>query len=414
MSRVVSYLHNSNNLEESEEKCFVCIIDGKVISNIIKLKLKKDDVIVPVILPDWQTFLQILQSKNSQFIERPIPILPGTIWDGENFIADVKEGIQGNETQVNTNDTGVYIKINNSYIYHENNLWNLIQNYLFYEIELVRNFLEQNPSLEINIVFAFTDKKDISFSNNNRIIYIYLNVEQLIFKYDDIEVLPKEPEAKLTFNNIEYTANTYMIDSVKDTDIIFEYSKPNIKILEISGLYPEIVSKFQYVSACFYKNVVKNDFTRNIDTLTLFSSTKPGPKREQKLQEINSLLINHRNETDYFGDELTTLLQNTKILINIHHSDSQATLEELRILPALMQKVLVVSEISPLTELIPFNPLIIWTTYDNIVQKTKEVLDNYETYYNQIFTEQNINLLNNLHIQNCINVSNKLNSLLSN
>jgi hypothetical protein len=79
-----------------------------------------------------------------------------------------------------------------------------------------------------------------------------------------------------------------------------------------------------------------------------------------------------------------------------------------------MQNVLVVSEISPLTELVPYGPLIIWATYDNIVQKTKEVLDNYETYYNQIFTQQNIMLLNMLHNQNCFNINNKLNSFLQN
>ena len=56
--------------------------------------------------------------------------------------------------------------------------------------------------------------------------------------------------------------------------------------------------------------------------------------------------------------------------------------------------------------------VIIWSTYHEIVNKTKEVLDNYDTYYNQIFTQQNINLFNNLHSLNSINVSEKLTKIL--
>jgi hypothetical protein len=95
-------------------------------------------------------------------------------------------------------------------------------------------------------------------------------------------------------------------------------------------------------------------------------------------------------------------------LINIHRSDDENTFEELRVLPALMNKVLVISEISPLTELIPYNPLIIWATYENIVEKTKEVLENYEEYFNKIFTRENINVLNDLNNVNKMNISKML------
>ena len=34
--------------------------------------------------------------------------------------------------------------------------------------------------------------------------------------------------------------------------------------------------------------------------------------------------------------------------------------------------------------IVPYNPLIIWTTYDQITIKTTEVLQNYEEYFNKI------------------------------
>jgi hypothetical protein len=69
-----------------------------------------------------------------------------------------------------------------------------------------------------------------------------------------------------------------------------------------------------------------------------------------------------------------------------------------------MNKVLVISEISPLTEMVPYHPFIIWATYENIVEKTKEVLEHYEEYVTKIFTRENINVLNDLNDTNKRNI----------
>lgn len=49
---------------------------------------------------------------------------------------------------------------------------------------------------------------------------------------------------------------------------------------------------------------------------------------------------------------------------------------------------LVVSEKSPLNNLIPYNDLIIWSVIDNIIDKSKEVIQNYDYYFNKIFTKK--------------------------
>ena len=69
-------------------------------------------------------------------------------------------------------------------------------------------------------------------------------------------------------------------------------------------------------------------------------------------------------------------------------------------IPALQNGVIVVSETSPLSNLIPYNNLIIWTDYDNIIEKTKEVLENYEEYHKNIFTEKNIDILYKMDNEN--------------
>jgi hypothetical protein len=47
-------------------------------------------------------------------------------------------------------------------------------------------------------------------------------------------------------------------------------------------------------------------------------------------------------------------------LIKIHQHDDYNTCEELRILPALLSNVIVISEVSPLIEYIPYKDHIIW------------------------------------------------------
>ena len=394
MSRVISYLQNSNHAEESEDKCFICVVDNIVVGNIIKCKMSLDNNVVPVILPDWQTLLKILQSPNHQFVERPIPIFPGTIWNGQDFIAPT-EPEDASVTQ------GIICKkVQSSYIYYDNNMWIAVKDYTMYVVALLEDYLNKNP-LCINL-FVNTNNT-IKTNNQNRTIKIGINYEQTIVA-DEISACSTEPQGKIECNGKQYTVYADLINNLKDNDIIFDYSKPNIKNIEISGLYPELLPKFQYISPSIYKSVTTStDQKTNIITLFLSET----PRRQTIITEL-SKLDNYINRNDCYDKDLFDLLLQSKILINIHRSDDENTFEELRVLPALMNRVLVISEISPLTELIPYNPLIIWATYENIVEKTKEVLEHYDEYVNKIFTSENINILNHLNDLNKMNISQML------
>lgn len=390
-----------------EQKVFVCVVDGIVVGNIANFQRYNDNTdLIPVFMPKWELLVKILQSPNHKFIENSRAIVLGTIWDGQDFIAP-NEPI---DVQFSDDNIGVYINVGKSCIYYENNLWIAVKDYTFYIIDILKELLLQLDNNSVNIII--NGYKQPNFNNNNKIIKLGINFDQNIVS-DEIQNLAEEPINKVDFNGKKYTVKLEMYDFLNQMDTIFEYSKPNIKNIEISGLFTDYFNKLSYIAPCVYKNVV-NPTIKSVDTLTLFTGDYPTDRRENILTNINIISINHRNENNCYGDELGSLLENTKILINIHQSDFENTFEEIRVLPALQKRVLVISEISALSELVPFNPLIIWATYDNIVEKTKEVLDNYETYYNQIFTEQNIILLNNLHSQNVFNIQNKLNYLLNN
>jgi hypothetical protein len=120
-------------------------------------------------------------------------------------------------------------------------------------------------------------------------------------------------------------------------------------------------------------------------------------RRKELLNTISNEKIKHINISDCFDKtKLQNIYKNTKILINIHQTPHHHTFEELRVLPALECGVIVISEKSPLNEIIPYNDLIIWANYGDIINKTKEVIDNYNFFHDAIFSIKNINVLCNL------------------
>ena len=105
------------------------------------------------------------------------------------------------------------------------------------------------------------------------------------------------------------------------------------------------------------------------------------------------------------------MYSSTKIILNIHQTDHHHTFEELRVLPALLSGVIVICEESPLKEHIPYKDYVVWCNYDEIINVTKDVLSNYEKYYELLFSSKLNELraiINSLHIDITANLSKAL------
>jgi hypothetical protein len=123
-------------------------------------------------------------------------------------------------------------------------------------------------------------------------------------------------------------------------------------------------------------------------------------RRYKLLENIKNLNIPHLNVNNCFEKlQLQNLYKNTKILINIHQTHHHHTFEELRVLPAIECGVIVICENSPLSHLIPYHNYIIWSSYDDILNKVNEVINNYDYYHNLIFTQKS-NILSELNHTN--------------
>ena len=302
------------------------------------------------------------------------------------------------------------LKINDSIILVRSKNGRIYNSFYHYIVSLLKLVITKN-NLAINIILNLQDYKfhnenlqDYNFHNEHKTIKIGINYEHTLLTTETggkrwSNIKPDTEVVKIMYDQTEYFVCIQKFDQLTSCDVVIDYSMPNVFHVKEGGKNDDFSKKHIYIAPSFMKTKIENR-ERTIQSLTTFSNVKQ-PRRKELLETIRKSNLDHTNITNCFGTHvLQELLQNTKVLINIHQFPSRNTFEELRCLPALQNGVIVISEKSPLNHLIPYNDLIIWCDYDNIVEKTKEVLENYKEYFEKIFTTQNIELLYKLDDQN--------------
>jgi len=297
---------------------------------------------------------------------------------------------------------------NNSYLYYEGN-FGIINVYYEYLIDLIKKILVNHPEISVNITLC---SDHYTFDNTNKTIRININYEHTLVKEGGVTLHEALPGEIPTGDIIDDDYNNYLVRidrkyELDHADIIIDYSLPNIHNVKVCNLFKEFSKKHIYVSSSIYKSYFVKE-NRNIQLLTTFINTNL-PRREKLFKKIKERNIKHTNVNNCFQkDELLDLYKNTKILINIHQTDYHHTFEEFRVLPALQCGVIVISEISPLIKLVPYNDYVIWTTYDKIIDKTIEVMNNYDYYHNLIFTQRKMVVLDDLSDKNYAALNDKI------
>ncbi len=282
--------------------------------------------------------------------------------------------------------------VNNSFLYYNEPIY-LIRDYYYSIVNLIIKLLTSS-NLNINIILC----GDYNFNNNNKTIKIDINYEHTLVKKGGRDIAFGTPFGEINDNNDKYLVRICNFNQISVSDIIIDYTNPNIYNVKSLPLYKSFSEKHIYISPSIYDTYFIKE-NRNITTLTTFINTSE-PRRNALLQQINNYIA-HTNVHDCFEkNKLQDILKNTKILINIHQTPHHNSFEELRVLPALECGVIVISENSPLSETVPYHNSIIWTNYDNIVDTLKEVIQNYDYYYDKIFSIENRNIIDSLSCHN--------------
>jgi hypothetical protein len=277
--------------------------------------------------------------------------------------------------------------------------------YIQYIVKLISNFIINNPNLCINIGFYINNFNRYNFNNNYKTISISVNLEHTILK-NTKGYAYNLPKSFLQDENGEnYWVRIVQYDDHVNSDIVIDYSIPNIKNCEYINAFP---NKHIYISSSIYDFYFIKE-NRYIQILTTFINVEL-ERRRKLLDDIKNKKLPHANVNNCFSEkELKDLYKRTKILINIHQTHNFHTFEELRVLPALELGVIVISEKSPLVELLPYYKYVIWASYEDILDVTTDVINNYDSYHNFIFKNNNIeDVLSNLKIDNQNTLNEKL------
>jgi hypothetical protein len=223
------------------------------------------------------------------------------------------------------------------------------------------NFISDPNSINIHVNLEHTLVKEGGRSLEN--------IELSLFKYDN--------------DNKNYLIRIVDLHKYLSSDIVIDYSIPNITNIKTCNYYSNL-NKEIYIPPLLYPY---NSFTKNRDILLLTTFIHPEEeKRKSFLNLLKNNELNVININNCYGIENhINLLKNTKIILNIRQTYHHDTFEELRCLPALLCGTLVISEIAPLKECVPYHDLIIWANMDNFVETINNVINNYDYYYDKIF-----------------------------
>ena len=168
-----------------------------------------------------------------------------------------------------------------------------------------------------------------------------------------------------------------------DFDLVVQYSATNVKNFELSGLFDEpTLARIVYVPALQF------DYSPGApragrSVITTFVVPEEPRRREFAAAMAGVEIENHRGIVD--PADMMRLYDRSAILLNVHQTPHHHTLEEFRVLPALLRGVVVISEAVPLVEHVPFREYVVWTTLADFPATTRHVLAHYEEYHRRFF-----------------------------
>ena len=254
---------------------------------------------------------------------------------------------------------------------------------------------EPIPTMESDDIYIFAGIHYVSYPLIDLPNVYYINLEQMTIDGTN-------SQKNLLGELINFKMNSTYFN-------LLDYSNGNISIINQYGLFS------QYIPYQVNFDEVFN-YEKELDLV--FCCTV----NERKLKifnQLNSLYPKSKfiGNPPLWGQARDQILFKSKILINIHHQEkSYDILEEIRITKCILNKIIVISEPSKYSDQYPLNSYIIYENYDSIINKTKDILENYELYYNKIYNNLDIGKINELlknylHIFPKFDAINSLNGL---
>lgn len=202
----------------------------------------------------------------------------------------------------------------------------------------------------------------------------------LIKKFDSSTI------SKLYFFNIEQMSHpSYytMIRKIDNLINIVDYSEENIPFFE--GIY-----KNRYLIPPYFDTINKKNIAPTLKTIDLLSLIN----NKYRESIISKIKITKKQKIcllkNCFGNIRNECYSKTKIYINVHCSEEHQTMEMIRIVNLIMNKVIVLTQPSICSDIIFLKKyLFICNDPDDFTLEIQNILNNYDLYYNKIYGDFN-------------------------
>ena len=259
----------------------------------------------------------------------------------------------------------------------------------------------------INLNFC---QEPVEFGNSNPTFTLSLQPEHTLVKPGGRSCDPSNILGEASYDNENYLIRLDKYDTLKKSDAILDYSMANITHLE-KGKTKSLINKFFYFSPLTYDDTFFDTADRT-DIITLFNP-QSSDRRKSFLEGSCNLSSPVKNIMDVFDKtDLRNIYKKSRVLVNIHQTPHHHTLEELRVLPAILNGVIVVSENVPLKNEIPYSDFVVWSEYSDMNDTIRRVLGDYKNIHNKIFSFSLKEKIENMRKNNSSSINRLLNHLL--
>ena len=226
---------------------------------------------------------------------------------------------------------------------------------------------------------------------NKKYKYIFTgNIEKINTIYD------KYRNKNFYYLNVEQMSMNSYFENIKQLDKYFniiDYCEENIPFLQS-------YFKNVYLIPPYYndlnldlnlninnQNQIKNINNKDINIISLANNIY----RKNILNKINSK-FNIYFIDNIFGETRDNLFKRTKIYINIHSSEKHKTMELIRIINLLKNKVIVLSQNTIFPDLLKVSKsIILFHNMEQLEYLLQDILNNYNSYYEYMFNQNFIN-----------------------
>ena len=160
------------------------------------------------------------------------------------------------------------VQVEQSNIYTEIDIF-YVNSYIQYIIELLKILIIKH-NMNINIILG---TQNYRFNNSNKVIKIAINWEHNLVKKNGRDINPMCLQGKVLTNTGEpYLVRIDKYEELINSDIVIDYSIPNIYNIHICNHYNNLFNKLVYISPTIFDyNLINYKNTkREINVLTTF------------------------------------------------------------------------------------------------------------------------------------------------